>query len=232
MEQKTYNFSVGEHKQLDINGQKIGVIRGLASTFEVDEDNDQIMPGAFRSSIEEHKSRNNRPIRMRFQHDRKELIGGWPIELVRETDRGLEVEGHVNLEVQRGREVFSLAKQGVIRDTSISFGIKDFEIRNANPNEMPLRQIKDLDLREISPVDEPANRGAQITEVKTVLKTVKDINYLFKKLGLSHDQRNEIVWVLKNDSNESTEKFLSEFNLKLDNFLLGTKLNKIINMQK
>jgi len=165
IEFKNLEFKVEDTKQIVINGQRIGVIKGHAAAFSLDRVNDRIERGAFLKTIQDHKDRNNRQIRMKFQHRNDELIGGFPIEFVREDDKGLFVEGHVNLEVQKGAESFSLAQQGILSDLSIGFipDLVEFD------NENNIRVIKQIDLREISLVDEPANMDATITEVKRVI---------------------------------------------------------------
>lgn len=162
IEYKSLEFKLEETKQELINGQRVGIIKGLAAAFSTDRVNDRIEKGAFLKTIKEHKKRNNRPIRMKFMHNHDDVIGGFPIGSVKENDSGLFVEGHINLEVQKGAEAFSLAKQGVLQDMSIGFIPVVIEFDHEND----LRVIKQIDLREISIVDEPANVDAVITEVK------------------------------------------------------------------
>ncbi len=166
MEFKTFTFDLQETKQEEINGQKIGIIKGHAAAFSKDLVNDIIEPGAFFKTIAEHKARR-RPIRMKFQHRRDELIGGFPSEKAFEDGKGLFVEGQINLQVQKGAEAFSLAKQGVLTDMSIGFGIP--EGGSEFDSDTGIRRLKVLDLSEISIVDEPANRDATIIDVKTVV---------------------------------------------------------------
>ncbi len=170
IETKSFAFTDIETKQTEINGIPIGVIKGMASTFgNVDLTGDRIDFGAFAKSIQAHKLRHDRPIRMLLGHDRMAgAIGGFPIDKVREQKQGLKVEGHINLSVQRGAEAFSLAQQGVLTDLSIGFFATETESEIRGGQE--IRVIKEIDLREISIVDEPANPKATITDVKTKVK--------------------------------------------------------------
>lgn len=164
---KTFNFKTSETKETDVNGVKVGVVKGYASTFNnVDRDGDIIMPGAFSKTISELAS-NDRPIRMLYQHSTQELIGGFPIDRVSVDQKGLFVEGHINLDVQRGREAFSLAKQNVLTDFSIGFSIVEADFASNG-----VRQIKELRLWEVSMVGEPANPQAQILDVKNTRAVV------------------------------------------------------------
>ncbi|MEE8263264.1 MAG: HK97 family phage prohead protease [Gammaproteobacteria bacterium] len=123
---------------------------------------DIIVKGAFAGTLGEHRARD-RQIRMLFQHNRSELIGGFPSELAREDGKGLFIVGHINLDTQTGREAFSLMKQGVLEDMSIGFIILDSEMQDGK------QLIKEIKLFEISLVAEPANIEAQITAIKSVL---------------------------------------------------------------
>lgn len=159
-ETKEVHFSFTSHEEKQsTNGVPIGIIRGIASTFEQDRDDDIIMPNAFDETLMDLKERR-RDVRMLFQHWTDNIIGKFPINLMRVTPRGLEVEGEINLEVQRGRETYSLVKQGALSDFSIGFSVKDEEFKNG------VRIINKLQLWEISVVVEPANMNANITEVK------------------------------------------------------------------
>ena len=127
---KSIPFEIRETKQTERNGVAVGIIKGFLATFgNFDEGNDTFTADAFNDSIAEHKARDNRPIRMLFQHNRMELVGGFPIELVETLEKGLFVVGEVNLELERGRDVMALARQGILRDMSIGFSIEDFEMK-------------------------------------------------------------------------------------------------------
>lgn len=161
LETMNFRFEVSEVKEFDRNGVKIGLIKGYAATFDKDRQNDRIVKGAFNKTIEFHRTRK-RPIRMQWQHSIYELIGGFdPFKAV-EDDRGLYVEGDINLETQRGREAYALAKQGVLTDFSIGFMAPDVEWKDG------IREIKEIELYEVSLVSEPANLYANVTEVKSV----------------------------------------------------------------
>jgi HK97 family phage prohead protease len=146
------------------NGVPVGVIEGYLSTWDEDTGGkfgipDQFVRGAFAKSLAEHRARGMRPIRLKDMHGR--TIGGFPIETAREDERGLFVVGEINLDTDLGREVFSLAKQGVLTDLSVGFiAIRD-EIVGGRK-----RLIHEAQIVEGSVVDEPANRHAKIISVK------------------------------------------------------------------
>lgn len=152
--------NVAEVKEIERNGVKIGIIKGHIATFDLDRGLDRFVPGAFLESLARHRD-DNRPIRLKDHHGR--TVGGFPIATVLEDEKGLFGIGEINLEVQQGREVFALAKQGVLSDFSIGFTSLDDSMENG------VRVIKKAEVWEGSIVDEPMNPAARITEVKTVV---------------------------------------------------------------
>lgn len=156
---------VVETKQSERNGVPVGVIAGYIATWAADSGGvfgmpDQFIRGAFSESITEHRERGNRQVRFKDMHGR--TVGGFPIDTVREDDVGLFGVGEINLDTQQGREAFSLARQGVLTDFSVGFSATDDAIEGG------IRLIREAILWEGSIIDEPANRGARITEVKKI----------------------------------------------------------------
>lgn len=155
-----------EVKQGVVNGQQVGIVSGYLATWDADSGGifgvpDQFVRGAFANSLQEHRARGNRQIRLKDLHGR--VIGGFPIETALEDDVGLFGVGHVNLQTQLGKEAFSLAKQGVLTDFSVGFTAVDDKIDGG------VRIISEAVLWEASIVDEPANMNARILEVKAVV---------------------------------------------------------------
>jgi hypothetical protein len=98
-------------------------------------------------------------------------IGGFPIESVKEDARGLFGKGEINLDVQQGREAFALAKQGVMSDFSIGWGLGE-----GSTTKDGVRSIPEAEIWEGSIVDEPMNPHANITAVKAVdFSTLADV---------------------------------------------------------
>ncbi len=138
-----------ERKSLD----ESGCFAGYASMFNVvDFVGDIILPGAFKSTIEE-----KRPIKLLWQHDNTQPIG--IITKITEDTKGLYIEGKIMLELAKGKEAFDLMSLGIIDSLSIGFQVEDFFYHNS------IRYIKKLKLWEISIVTFPANIKAKITKV-------------------------------------------------------------------
>lgn len=240
---KHYDFKVTETKEIERNQVKYGVVKGYASTFNnIDRGNDIIAKEAFEKTIERHKQMN-RPIRMQWQHKTEDLIGGFPTFKVDE--KGLYVEGEINLEVQKGREAYALAKQGVLSDMSIGFVIRNAEMIEVSDGFedgveqfKQVRKILDVELYEISLVSEPMNPLAQITAIKSLeddLTCMKDISKMFKELGFTNLQSNVIISKIKEFTPARNERKNSktsnrndeDINRKLDDILMSLELNTI-----
>jgi HK97 family phage prohead protease len=155
-----------ELKEASRDGVQLGIFEGYLSTWEPDTGGiygipDKFHPGAWTASLAEHKARGSRQIRLKNHHG--DLIGGFPIELAHEDAVGLAVTGEVNLNTQQGREGWALMKQEVLTDLSAGYTAIEDRIEDT------LRHIYEAKLWEGSLVDEPANQGARILELKRVV---------------------------------------------------------------
>lgn len=157
---KAYDFEVKELKE----EKSSGFVSGFASTFgNVDLDGDVIKCGAFSKSLDNFKSRNKK-IPLLFSHQYDEPIGGFDPHKMSENEKGLTVFGEIDLETQRGREVYSLTRKGFLSSFSIGFTShrKNMEFKDNGE-----KLFKEVSLHEISIVAVPANPEASISEVKT-----------------------------------------------------------------
>lgn len=144
---------------------QFGIVEGYLATWDIDRGDwtgvkDQFVRGAFQESIADFLQRK-RHIRLKDHHHR--TIGIFPIDTVHEDERGLFAKGEINLDVQLGREDYSLVKQGALTDFSIGFSIDD------KTEDGELRIITKATIWEASIVDEPMNPHAVITDVKAVV---------------------------------------------------------------
>lgn len=153
----------------DRNGVPIGRVEGYFASWKLEDGPypDRILPGAFAASIAEHKARGNRQVRVNWMHARSP-IGGAPIETVREDERGLYGITEINLSTQRGAEGYALAKQGVIVDYSVGIDPQTRSFEKTSDG-IEVRVLSKVRLYEVSLVDEPMNRDAQVTSVKAAM---------------------------------------------------------------
>lgn len=142
MEKKTFDFNITKAEK--------NTFSGYASTFgNVDRQGDIVAKGAFKNSLNDH-------VLVLYNHS--EAIGK-ALEM-KEDQHGLFVKAKIS-DTERGREVMTLIKDGVINKMSIGFNIKDYEHSDDG------RIIKDVELFEFSAVAFPANPEATITGFKS-----------------------------------------------------------------
>lgn len=152
-----------ELKDLD---EEAGRFTGYAAVFgNVDLDGDLIEAGAFRKTIRESGGK----VPILWQHDRYEPIG---IGSLAEDGKGLLAEGALNLETQRGREARALMKQGAL--TGLSIGYKAIK----PVLEAGVRRLKEVAVREFSPVTFPANELARVGGVKAATRLLRELREL------------------------------------------------------
>ncbi|PLU73433.1 HK97 family phage prohead protease [Sinorhizobium meliloti] len=136
-----------------------GTFEGYGSVFgNVDSYGEKVMPGAFVASLAKHR-REGSTVLMLWQHNPDVPIGVW--EDLAEDSKGLWGKGRLIMEVQKARETHALMKAKAIGGLSI--GYREVKV-TPDGN---VRNLEELDLREISPVSFPANRRARIEAVKS-----------------------------------------------------------------
>ena len=129
-----------------------GFFQGYASVFNVvDYAGDVILPGAF-------SGRNYKNIKLLWQHEYKTPIG--MVDDMYEDEKGLFVDGRIFLALEKGREAHILIQNQVTDHLSIGYEAIDWYYKGN------IRYITKLNLWEVSVVTFPANKLAEITNVK------------------------------------------------------------------
>lgn len=176
---------------------EIGEFTGYASTYgNADRDGDVVMPGAFAADIDARK------VKMLRQHKHTDLIGVW--KAIKSDHHGLLVTGQINLDVQLGRETYSLMKQGALDSMSVGMGVprdqyeeKELPIDGTSGRKRKVRHIKKAFLNEISLVSIPANPAALITSVKADgedavrIPTIREFETILREADWSRKERAE-----------------------------------------
>lgn len=179
MELKSY-----ELKESAVNVDE-RTFEGYAATWDKDQVDDIIHPGAFQKSINEAFPKNK--IKVLWQHS--EPLG-MPLEM-REDNTGLFVKGKIS-KTTLGDEAIELMRDGVVNQMSIGFRIPK---GRSDIDENGIRHIREVKLIEFSPVTFPANEAAVITGVKnlhfalekgffpreTIEKMIQDLTALIEK---------------------------------------------------
>lgn len=168
-----------------------GFFSGYASKFNgVDSYGDTILPGAYAQTL----SNRQRPIQMRWNHFGP-VIGKWTKAV--EDDHGLYVEGELTPGHSTADDVYALMKHGAVNGLSIGFRIPP----GGSAKDGKLRQLKRIDLVEISVVEEPADLGARIGDVKSAIDQIESLKqaeaFLRDGCGLSWTAATALVSQIK-----------------------------------
>jgi HK97 family phage prohead protease len=162
-----------------------GEFEGYASVFDgVDSYGDTIIAGAFRKTLE----KRDRPVRMRWNHFGP-VIGKW-VELM-EDSKGLFVRGQLTPGHSVAEDVKASLKHGAIDGLSIGFYLDDYEDKPGGG-----REIRSMRLVEISVVEEPADLGAKIDNIKSAIdeaQRLADIELILRDAGLSRAEATALV---------------------------------------
>jgi uncharacterized protein len=136
-----------------------GTFEGYASLFHREDlGRDVVAPGAFQNSL---AKRGAAGIKMLFQHDPNEPIGVW--DTLREDARGLYAAGRIMAQVERGREVLALMREGAIDGLSIGFRT----VKARRDARSGVRRLMEIDLWEISVVTFPMQPEARARLTKS-----------------------------------------------------------------
>jgi HK97 family phage prohead protease len=188
---------------------------GYASKFGlVDAYGDTIQEGAYKNTLKNRE----RPIRLRWNHY-GDVIGKW-LKVV-EDDVGLYVEGELTPGHSKAQDVYALLKHGAIDGLSIGYRVKSYEQINEDR-----RLLKDIELVEISVVEEPADLGATVESVKSSIeecKNLKDCETILRDAGLTRAEATALVSRIKSigqsdsvheQQKQALKNMFNEFTLK------------------
>lgn len=164
---------------LQLRAEPEGRIRGYGSAFGVvDSFGEIVVPGAFAGSLRQHAAEGSRPL-MLWAHRADAPIGRW--ERVSEDERGLVVEGLLNLRTEAGREAHAHLQAGDLNGLSVGF--KPIKTTTRADGVIELRAA---DLVEVSVVTLPANPGARITSVRSQAEppaSLRELEAALRDLG-------------------------------------------------
>jgi len=145
------------------DGADEGVFEAFVATYDVDSVRDQIIPGAFKDSLEAWE-RSGAPIPVIWSHkaDDPECHIGY-VEAAEERAEGLWVRGRLDMDEPKGRKVHKLLKGGRVRNMSFAYDIDD-----ARPSEKAagVQELHRLTLHEVGPCLIGANRATSVLAVK------------------------------------------------------------------
>ncbi len=164
-----------------------GLISGYLNTFHhVDFQQDRTLPGAFKKSLSEATARRAQQnltylYPLLFSHDFSQPVLGGVIS-ANEDHHGLFVTCQMDMNSQRGREMFESCKNSFTSKFSMGFKCINSSYETDKYTGKTVRNLLECQLLEASLVTFPANDLSQITQVKgrqeynSMLMRSKDFN--------------------------------------------------------
>jgi HK97 family phage prohead protease len=168
------------------NMDEKGSFSGYASVFDItDAHYECVARGAFDKSLKHWKQTGKFP-KLLWQHNAQKPIGLW--HEIYEDPHGLFVKGQLLLDLQQGREAYTLLKNGVIDGLSIGFTTirarHSSEERNKGKQALSrIRVLEEIDLQEVSLVTFAANSAARVSQVKEEERGSSDLLRRLDNLG-------------------------------------------------
>jgi HK97 family phage prohead protease len=170
MKHKLINLTAGSVK-MDGEGYKF---TGYASVFNgIDSYGDMIAPGAYRNTL----AARERAVQMRWNHYGP-VIGKWLS--ISEDDRGLKVEGELTPGHSVAEDAKALLNHGAVSGLSIGYRVLKQEQQSG------YLLLKEIELIEISVVEEPADNAARISDIKAAIygaETYKEFESILREAG-------------------------------------------------
>lgn len=210
IEYKTFPFEI---KEVDGDDSNEGRIEGYASTFgNMDQGFDIVEKGAFKVTLKDNKGR----FPILADHNPYEHIG-WN-EQGKEDDFGLLVKGAIMLDVQKGKEKYSLAKKALEIKAPMGLSIGYTTIKAEPDKENPrVRRLKELKLWEYSLVTFPMNTAAMVTAAKSFGENER-VHYLIQQLKAEGISLSDLELALRKEAADK-DYDPSKFSQSLDNLI-------------
>ena len=153
---------------LELRGGDGRTLVGLAAPFNAPADifehgqrfTETIAPGAFSRTIAQRGGK----VPLHAVHDVTRKLPLGPVHKMTETGDGLRIEARIS-KTQAGDEVLELIRDGALSGLSIGFS----PVREQWSKDGKNRTLQEIALREISVVDAPAYREAQIAALRSAL---------------------------------------------------------------
>lgn len=162
---------------------------GYASVFEgLDSYGDTIKAGAYKNTLVDR----DRPVQLRWNHG--PVIGKFTE--IYEDEKGLFVTGELTKGHSQAEDTAALVRHSAISGLSIGYVVKD-----SNQNGV-VRELKEIELQEISVVETPADNSAHISSVKSATK-LKDVEQMLRQKGFSQAEATALVASVKRIQKES-----------------------------
>lgn len=158
-----------------------GEFSGLAAAFggAPDSHGDVIQPGAFASSLAEHRAAGSSPALL-WHHNQSRPVGTI-LGLHEDHQQGLMLQGKLNLGTSAGRDAHAHLREGSSRGLSIGYTVAPGGSARKSDG---TRVLSKLSVHEISLTPMPSNPRTVVTGVKTMLACSGDIERVLRNGGV------------------------------------------------
>jgi HK97 family phage prohead protease len=159
-----------------------GLFTAVISTEAVDRENDVVVASAMVKALRAW-TETGKVIPLAWNHssDPEDIVGHIKPDSVEEVDGEVVASGWVDQDVERGRQTWRLMKSGTL---GFSFGYKiDDSIRRADG----VREIRKLDVFEVSATPTPLNQGTRVLSTKSTairVPTDAELRAEARRLGI------------------------------------------------
>jgi len=152
---------------------------------------DIVMKGAFKRSLKQYQDKGDLPL-MFWMHDPSRVAGKWTE--MNEDDSGLRVKG-VLADTPLGNEIRTLLHMDAVKGLSIGYRTIDQDY-----NDDGQRELKEIDLWEVSVVSLPMNPLAQVAHAKSQLSamgeyvpTAREFERTLRDVGCSQKVAKRVI---------------------------------------
>ena len=167
---------------------KAGKFSGYGAVFDnVDYGDDIILPDAFKSV----RKTNDGMLRIALNHNLRQLIGKANFT---QDDRGLHIDGQINMDVSYAKDAYHLMKDGTLDGMSVGFNIlKGGSDWREGEDGQVIRVISKAELWEVSVVPFGMNPEALIDNVKSEINDVREFESFLHSNGFSRKEAKAIA---------------------------------------
>lgn len=168
-----------------------GYISGYCSVFgQVDTYDDTIEPHAYDAVV----ASGVKPL-MFFNHSSYGVpIGVWDKMSVDE--RGLFIEGRLNLNNSKGKEVYEALKFGSMNGLSVGIAMQDEDMECDKEGVRHIKNVREI--YEVSIVNFPADKNARISDIKSdKINSIRDVEHSLCEVGFSQNEAKGIISLVK-----------------------------------
>lgn len=148
-----------------------------------DHANDVTMDGAYQKSIDQHKANGTMP-RLLWSHNPFELPVG-KISNMEEDSKGLLFEGQLS-DTEKGRDIYTLAKDGALDSFSIGYNV----VREEYNSSKGVNELHEISIGEISFVNFACNEKSTLESIKSAMQknelpSKRELEQILRHSGLS-----------------------------------------------